>query len=56
MTGRRAGAGIDAASAEQGRVGESTPVCLTIHNLAYQGIFSAAAFALTNLPGRIFHH
>jgi starch synthase len=24
--------------------------CLTIHNLAYQGIFPAGAFALTNLP------
>jgi len=30
------------------------PTCLTIHNLAYQGIFPAAAFALTNLPADYF--
>ena len=30
------------------------PVCLTIHNLAYQGIFPAAKFALTNLPAGFF--
>ena len=30
------------------------PVCLTIHNLAYQGIFPAAKFALTNLPSGFF--
>ena len=30
------------------------PVCLTIHNLAYQGIFPAAKFALTNLPSSYF--
>ena len=30
------------------------PVCLTIHNLAYQGIFPAAKFALTNLPTGFF--
>jgi starch synthase len=30
------------------------PVCLTIHNLAYQGNFAAAKFALTNLPGVYF--
>jgi starch synthase len=29
-------------------------VCLTIHNLAYQGTFPAAAFALTNLPPEFF--
>jgi starch synthase len=29
-------------------------VCLTIHNLAYQGNFAAAKFALTNLPGTYF--
>jgi starch synthase len=28
--------------------------CLTIHNLAYQGIFPASAFALTNLPASFF--
>jgi starch synthase len=30
------------------------PVCLTIHNLAYQGVFPAGAFALTNLPQEFF--
>jgi starch synthase len=30
------------------------PTCLTIHNLAYQGTFPAAAFALTNLPPDFF--
>jgi starch synthase len=30
------------------------PTCLTIHNLAYQGIFPPAAFALTNLPPEFF--
>jgi starch synthase len=29
-------------------------VCLTIHNLAYQGNFPAAAFPLTNLPPEFF--
>ncbi len=29
--------------------------CLTIHNLAYQGVFPAAAYALTNLPPDYFH-
>ncbi len=29
-------------------------VCLTIHNLAYQGCFSRGTFALTNLPGNYF--
>jgi len=29
--------------------------CLTIHNLAYQGNFSASAYALTNLPRAYFH-
>jgi starch synthase len=27
------------------------PTCLTVHNMAYQGNFPAAKFALTNLPG-----
>jgi starch synthase len=31
------------------------PTCLTIHNLAYQGIFPAAAFELTNLPQEFFN-
>jgi starch synthase len=30
------------------------PSCLTIHNLAYQGNFPPAKFALTNLPGSYF--
>lgn len=29
-------------------------VCLTIHNLAYQGVFPRNAFALTNLPPELF--
>src|SRR5262249_20993613 len=28
--------------------------CLTIHNLAYQGVFSASAYELTNLPWHYF--
>ncbi len=28
--------------------------CLTIHNLAYQGIFPASAYTLTNLPPQLF--
>ena len=35
--------------------GNPPPTCLTIHNLAYQGVFPEAAFALTNLPERLFH-
>jgi len=34
--------------------GNPPPVGLTIHNLAYQGIFPAEAFALTNLPRQFF--
>ena len=34
--------------------GNPPPVCLTIHNLAYQGIFPASAFSLTNLPPEFF--
>ncbi len=34
--------------------GKAPRTCLTIHNLAYQGIFPAAAFALTNLPPNYF--
>jgi starch synthase len=34
--------------------GSPPPTCLTIHNLAYQGIFPASAFALTNLPASFF--
>ena len=29
-------------------------ICLTIHNLAYQGVFPASQFALTNLPWDYF--
>lgn len=31
------------------------PTVLTIHNLAYQGIFPAEKFRLTGLPDRLFH-
>jgi starch synthase len=31
------------------------PTCLTIHNLAYQGVFPEEAFALANLPESIFN-
>jgi starch synthase len=34
--------------------GNPPPTCLTIHNLAYQGIFPPGAFALTNLPFEFF--
>jgi starch synthase len=30
-------------------------LCLTIHNLAYQGVFPKSAFAQTNLPAHLFH-
>ena len=29
--------------------------CLTIHNLAYQGVFPRSAFNLTNLPAQLFN-
>jgi len=34
--------------------GNPPPSCLTIHNLAYQGVFPAEAFALTNLTAEFF--
>jgi starch synthase len=34
--------------------GNPPHTCLTIHNLAYQGIFPAEAFALANLPAAYF--
>ena len=35
---------------------ENAPsTCLTIHNLAYQGVFPASQFALTNLPWEYFN-
>jgi starch synthase len=36
--------------------GTPPPTCLTIHNLAYQGVFPAAAFKLTNLSPSFFNH
>ena len=35
--------------------GNPPPTCLTIHNLAYQGIFPADAFALDESAAGIFH-
>ncbi|MBE0544421.1 MAG: glycogen synthase GlgA [Verrucomicrobia bacterium] len=35
--------------------GSPPTVCLTIHNLAYQGIFPRTAYDLTNLPLDYFH-
>ena len=34
--------------------GNPPPTCLTIHNLAYQGIFPTSAYGLTNLPPEFF--
>lgn len=34
--------------------GNAPRVCLTIHNLAYQGVFAASAYGLTNLPPDYF--
>jgi starch synthase len=34
--------------------GTTPGICLTIHNLAYQGLFPAAKYALMNLPGHYF--
>jgi len=41
---------------QQKNAGWTNPpaTCLTIHNLAYQGVFPAEAFALTNLPADYF--
>lgn len=35
--------------------GASPATCLTIHNLAYQGVFPRSAYDLTNLPLDYFH-
>jgi len=35
--------------------GSPPRTCLTIHNLAYQGIFPRTAYAMTNLPADYFH-
>jgi starch synthase len=48
---------VPALMLQQKRAGEwhnPPPTCLTIHNLAYQGVFPGGAFALTNLPGDFF--
>jgi starch synthase len=34
--------------------GTAPPTCLTIHNLAYQGVFVSGAYELTNLPAAYF--
>jgi starch synthase len=34
--------------------GTAPPACLTIHNLAYQGVFPPVTLALANLPGEFF--
>ncbi len=36
--------------------GGGAPTCLTIHNLAYQGVFPPGVFELTNLPWHFFSH
>jgi starch synthase len=35
--------------------GSAPATCLTIHNLAYQGLFGAGAYPLANLPADYFH-
>ena len=35
--------------------GTAPKTCLTIHNLAYQGVFPSSAYELTNLPEDYFH-
>ena len=48
---------VPALMLQQGRAegwGNPPPVCLSIHNLAYQGVFPAGAFELTNLPLEFF--
>jgi starch synthase len=35
--------------------GNPPPTCLTIHNLAYQGVFPAETYELTDLPKHFFH-
>jgi len=44
---------LDAKSREGWRTAPRT--CLTIHNLAYQGVFPRQAYDLTNLPADYFH-
>ena len=38
-----------------GRWPKPPRLCLTIHNLAYQGVFPKTVFGLTNLPNHLFH-
>ena len=48
---------VPAFIADQARSGgwlDAPATCLTIHNLAYQGVFPAVAYALTNLPPEVF--
>jgi len=47
---------VPALMLQQHREGWSAPppTCLTIHNLAYQGVFGPETFALTNLPDEFF--
>jgi len=40
--------------AQAGRWDDAPGVCLTVHNLAYQGVFSRSTFELTNLPASSF--
>jgi starch synthase len=40
---------------QQAGWGSAPRTCMTIHNLAYQGVFPGAAYALTNLPPDYFH-
>jgi len=51
----RAGAVVYFAPAVTGRVGSPPRTCLTIHNLAFQGIFPRPSYELTNLPADYFH-
>jgi starch synthase len=48
---------VPALIAQQKSEGWGNPphTCLTIHNLAYQGVFPEDAFVLTNLPDSIFN-
>jgi starch synthase len=39
---------------KQGGQGDMPGVCLTIHNLAYQGVFPASAYGLLNLPAEYY--
>jgi starch synthase len=47
-------AALVAAERRQTGWGRDLSTCLTVHNLAYQGVFPAAAFSLTGLPQEFF--